>query len=205
LQKNHPDIFKRRLVMKILRIAALSGLLFVFAFPQTKDLGQNTFSSDQGPIILVVDAGLANLKLDSPYIMFVAYMGAKNEQNMTISRDDVVMVYNGQEHKMPSLKELRENYKGQNNDRDIDRHLGKEGVIASAMRFYQFRNQYDFFPVLGPRSTLPGQDGSISGYIGFKTRLYFKNPGFKKGDKLLIKVRDMKSPDLNGEVEVTLK
>jgi len=191
--------------MKIARIAALIGLLFVFAFPQTKDLGQNTFANEQGPIILVVDAGLADLKLDSPYVMFVAYMGAKIEQNMTISRDDVVMVYNGQEYKMPSIKELRKNYKGQNNDRNLYRHLGKEGVIASAMRLYQFRNQYDFFPVLGPRSTLPGQDGSISGYIGFRTRLYFKNPGFKKGDKLLIKVRDIKAPDLSGEVEVTLK
>lgn len=191
--------------MKTLKVALLVLTLCIAAFPQTKDLGQNTFANEQSPIVLVVDAGLADLKLDSPYVMFMAYMGAKKEQNMTISRDDVVMVYNGQEYKMPSIKELRKNYKSAANDRDLYRHLGKEGVIASAMRLYQFRNQYDFFPVLGPRSGLPGQEGSISGYVGFRTRLYFKNPGFKKGDKLLIKVRDMKSPDLNGEVEVTLK
>jgi hypothetical protein len=37
------------------------------------------------------------------------------------------------------------------------------------------------------------------------TSLYFKNPGFAKGDKLTIKVRDMKNPELTGECEVVLK
>jgi hypothetical protein len=39
---------------------------------------------------------------------------------------------------------------------------------------------------------------------GFVTPLYFKNPGFAKGDKLTIKVRDKKNPQLAGECEVVL-
>lgn len=191
--------------MKLTRYAVLLLVLCAVATPQTKDLGMGAFSNEKGPIVLVIDASLVDLKLDSPYVMFMAFMGAKMEQNITISRDDILMVYNGEEYKMPSVKELREKYDGETNDRDIYRRLGKEGVIASALRFYQFRDQYDFFPTLGPRSTVAGEEGSINGYVGFKTRLYFKNPGFKKGDSVLFKVRDKKNPELTGECAVVLK
>jgi len=191
--------------MKVIRYAVLLLVLCAVATPQTKDLGMGAFSNEQGAIVLTIDASLADLKLDSPYVMFMAFMGAKKDQNITISRNDVVMVYKGQEYKMPSVKELREKYMGETNDRDIYRRLGKEGVIASTLRFYQFRDQYDFFPVLGLRGTVPGEEGSINGYVGFKTRLYFKNPGFKKGDSVLIKVKDKKNPELTGECAVVLK
>ena len=49
------------------------------------------------------------------------------------------------------------------------------------------------------------EEGSLLGYIGFSTKCYFKNPGFEKGDKLTIKVRDKNNPQITGEVEVTLK
>ncbi len=192
--------------MKVIRYGViLLALCAMAAYPQTKDLGMGAFSNEQGPIILVIDASLADLKLDSPYVMFMAFMGGKKDQSITISRNDIVMVYGGQEYKMPSVKELREKYMGENNDRDIYRRLGKEGVISSTLRFYQFRDQYDFFPVLGPRGTVPGEEGSITGYVGFKTRLYFKNPGFKKGDTVLFKVKDKKNPELTGECTVILK
>jgi hypothetical protein len=45
----------------------------------------------------------------------------------------------------------------------------------------------------------------MTGSIGFRTKCYFKNPGFQPGDKLIIKVRDKKKPDIASEVEVTLK
>jgi hypothetical protein len=191
--------------MKFFRFVGLLLVLSAVAFPQTKDLGMGAFSNENGPIILVIDASLADMKIDSPYVMFMAFMGGKDDVNATISRDDVVMVYGGQEYKMPSIKELREKYNGEVNDRDLYRKLGKEGVIASAVRFYQFRDQYDFFPVLGPRGKLAGEEGSVSGLIGFKTRLYFKNPGFKKGDQILFKVRDKANPKLTGECAVVLK
>jgi len=191
--------------MKVIRYAVLLLVLCAVALPQTKDLGMGAFSNEKGPIVLTIDASLADLKLDSPYVMFMAFMGAKKDQNMTINRNDIVMIYNGQEYKMPTVTELREKYNGENNDRAIYRRLGKEGVIASTLRFYQFRDQYDFFPVLGPRGTVPGEEGSINGYVGFKTRLYFQNPGFKKGDSVLFKVKDKKDPELTGECAVVLK
>jgi len=191
--------------MKYFRYACLLLVLCAVATPQTKDLGMGAFTNEKGAIVLTIDASLADLKLDSPYVMFMAFMGAQKDQNITISRDDIVMVFNGQEYKMPTVSELRQKYNGEVNDRDIYRRLGKEGVIASSLRFYQFREQYDFFPVLGPRSTVPGEEGSINGYIGFKTRLYFKNPGFKKGDSVLFKVKDRKNPELTGECAVVLK
>jgi len=45
----------------------------------------------------------------------------------------------------------------------------------------------------------------MAGTFGFKTKLYFKNPGFKTGDTLVIKVRDKKNPELVGAVAVVLK
>jgi len=191
--------------MKVIRYAVILLALCAVAYPQSKDLGMGAFSNEKGPIVLVIDASLADLKLDSPYVMFMAFMGAKKDQNITISRNDIVMVYNGQEYTMPSISELREKYNAENNDRDIYRRLGKEGVISSSLRFYQFRDQYDFFPVLSQRSTVAGEEGSINGYVGFKTRLYFKNPGFKKGDTVLFKVKDKKNPELTGECAVVLK
>ena len=35
---------------------------------------------------------------------------------------------------MPTVKELRSNYKGQIRDYDFYRHLGKEGLIGSSVR-----------------------------------------------------------------------
>jgi len=46
---------------------------------------------------------------------------------------------------------------------------------------------------------------SFSGFIGFKSKFYFKNPGFQKGDQLVIKVKDRKNPQIAGEVEAILK
>jgi hypothetical protein len=44
----------------------------------------------------------------------------------------------------------------------------------------------------------------MSGKWGFMTPLYFKNPGFAKGDKLTIKVRDIKNPEITGECDIVL-
>jgi hypothetical protein len=44
----------------------------------------------------------------------------------------------------------------------------------------------------------------MAAFNGFLTPMYFKNPGFAKGDKLTIKVRDTKNPQLTGECEVVL-
>jgi hypothetical protein len=175
------------------------------ALPQTKDLGMGAFENDHGAILLVVDAALADLQMNSPYVMFVMYMAAKNQsQDIVVSRDTITMMYNGKEYKMPSLKELRDNYKGEIHDVDFYRHLGKEGIIASWARLYNFPQRADFFPPLTMRSTVAVDEGSMYSYTGFRTKIYFKNPGFKKGDKVTFKVWDKKDPNIASTVDAVI-
>lgn len=191
--------------MKTLKSVLLILALSAPVFGQTIDLGMGAFSSERSPILIAIDAGLARLELDKPYVMFNLFLAAKRaDQSITVSRDDVVMVYQGREYKMTPIRELREKYLGQIRDVDFDRFLGKEGIIASWVRFYQFPQKADFFPTMTLNSSVAAEEGSMLGFIGFDTKCYFNNPGFKKGDKLVIKVKDKKHPELTGEVEVVL-
>lgn len=190
-------VFKSVLLVLILCAAV--------AFPQTKDLGMGAYENDHGPILLVVDAALADLQMNSPYVMFVMYMAAKNQsQDIVVSRDTITMTVNGKEYKMPSIKELRDNYKGEIHDVDFYRHLGKEGIIASWARLYNFPQRADFFPPLTMRSTVAVDEGSMYSYTGFRTKIYFKNPGFKKGDRLTFKVWDKKDPNIASTVDAVI-
>ena len=192
--------------MKTLRIFLSLLILGGAAFAQTKDLGMGAFENEKGGIRLAIDAALADENLNSPYVMFVVYMAAAKEgENVVVNRNGVVMVYNGQEYKMPSVAELRKEYKGEIHDVGLYRHLGKEGIIASWMRLYDFPRNGDFFPPLTLRSQVAVDEGSMMNFVGFRTKLYFKNPGFKKGDKLTIRVTAKNNPALTGEVEVVLQ
>ena len=191
--------------MKLAKIAMIILVLSSLAYPQTKDLGMGAFSNQSGPILMAVDASLVNLDKDSPYVMFVAFMAAAGNQSIAVAAKDVVMVYKGQEYRMPSVKELRDEYRGEIRDLDFYRHLGKEGINASWIRFYEFPERSNFFPPLTSSAPLAASEGHMAGKLGFATPLYFKNPGFAKGDKLTIKVRDMKNPELTGECDIVLK
>ena len=191
--------------MKIMRLALLGVLaLSATAFGQTTDLGQSVFSSNQGEIVMTIDAALAVRKLDSPYVMFMAYLVVMGGQSVTVHRDDVTMTYNGQEYKMPSLKEWRDKYNGAQGDITFYNRMGKETLVLSHLREYDFPWDQDFFPVLGP-GPLPTDQGSMAGMVGFRTKLYFKNPGFKKGDQIVISVKDRKDPEIVGSCAVILK
>lgn len=192
--------------MKLLRFALIALFLSSAAYPQTVDLGMGAFSNQSGAILMAVDAGLAIRTIDSPYVMFVAFVAAKDQnQPITVAAKDVVMVYKGQEYPMPSVKELRDKYGAGIRDVDLYRRLGKEGIGSSWIRFYQFPERANFFPPLTMASTLAIDQGYMVGTKGFLTPLYFKNPGFAKGDRLTIKVRDKKNPVLSGECEVVLE
>ena len=106
---------------------------------------------------------------------------------------------------MPSFKELRENYKGEIRDADFYRHLGKEGIISSWIRFYNFPSKSEFFPAETMGSSLAIDEASMYGFEGFRTKVYFKNPGLEKGEKATFIVRDKKDPKLSGSVEVVFK
>jgi len=191
--------------MKIMKSVFLFLLLCAAAYGQTQDLGLGAFANERGSILVAVDAALVDFQINSPYVMFVMYMAAKSQnQDIVVSRDTIVMVYQGKESKMASFKELRENYKGEIHDTDFYRHLGKEGIISSWIRFYNFPQRGDFFPPLTLRAPLSVNEASLYSFTGFRTKVYFKNPGFKKGDKVTFRVWDKKDPKISGEVDVVL-
>ncbi len=190
--------------MKTAKIVLMVLVLAAAAYPQTKDLGMGAFSSQNGAILMTIDAALVNKDLGSPYVMFMAFMASSGDQALAVAAKDVVMVYKGQEYHMPSLEELRSSYKGQIRDLDFYRRLGKEGINASWIRYYEFPEKSNFFPPLTLSSPLAASEGHMASKLGFMTPLYFKNPGFAKGDKLTIKVYDKKEPSLTGECEVIL-
>ncbi len=189
--------------MKPIRLVLAIMLVFGAVYTQTVDLGQNLFFNNENEIVVCIDAALAVRKLDSPYVMFMVFMGSKSNSSVSVHREDVVMVYKGQEYKMPAIEEWRKEYRGGGNDIDFYSRLGKESLAQSQMRFWQYRWDYDFFPVLG-RGPLPSDQVSMSGNLGARTTFYFKNPGFQKGDELVIKVNDHKNPQIIGYCAVVL-
>jgi predicted RNase H-like HicB family nuclease len=201
---NKNDIFKEG-EMKIIQRAFLFLLVCAAAYAQTEDLGQGVFYNDEGDIIMVVDASLAIVKMNSPYVMFMVFMATRGPNTIQVHRDDVAVVYEGQEYKMPSIQELRKNYNDQRNDHEHYQRIGKDGIIFTKIRFYSFPQDSEFFPVLGPDASPAINTGTLGGNFGFKTKFYFKNPGFKKGDELMLKVKDRKNPEIAGEVGIILK
>lgn len=191
---------------KILFLGAAVLALAVAGFPQTKDLGMGAFANESGPILVAVDAAMASQSLKSPYVMFMLFMGAADQNKaVTVAAKDVIMVYKGQDYHMPTLAELRESYRGEIRDMNFYRRLGKEGIISSWVRLYEFPEKSNFFPPLTLGSPLAITEGYMHSLYGFMTPIYFKNPGFAPGDTLTIKVRDVKNPALTGECDVVLK
>lgn len=172
----------------------------------SRDLGLGAFANDHGPILLAIDSSLAIRSLNSPYVMFYAFMASKNmNQNITVAARDIVVLYKDQVLTMPTVKELRANYGAVIRDATLYRELGKEGINASWIKLFDFPRAPNFFPRLDLRSDLAADYGHMYGVRGFHTPLYFKNPGFRKGDKLVFIVRDAKDPKLTSECTVVLK
>jgi len=190
--------------MKIIRISLLILITGVLLNAQTVHLGQQVFYSEVGGIILAADASLTANKLESDYVPFVLYM-ASNLGSATIPRENVVMVYEGNTYPMVPVKELRSKYNQDNRDyRQYNNfYMGVESLLLAHMGSFRFDWSSDFFP---PRSSglLATDEAGISGTIGFKTFAYFKNPGFKKGDQVVIRVFDKNKSDFYGEVAVIL-
>lgn len=187
--------------MKIAVSALLCFLTAAAASAQTEDLGQGVFYSEQGAIVMAVDAVVANQKLDSPYVMFMAYLGAQGNASYAVRRQDVSMIYNGQEYPMATVEELGAKYNGGQNDWGLYERSGKESLILSKMRYWRYQLGTDFFP-LPSRNIMAVGEGSMAGNLGFRTRVYFKNPGFKKGDELVIRVKDKSDPEIQGSCAV---
>ncbi|MBN1939255.1 MAG: hypothetical protein JW843_06700 [Candidatus Aminicenantes bacterium] len=200
--------------MKIMQSAFLVLLLAAAAFslPQdfgeavTTDLGMGAFASDSGPILLTVDSALVSRTLGNPYVMFYAYMASRDgNRKISVAAKEIVVMFNGRELTMPTVSELRSSYKGINRDYERYNQLGKEGVIASWVRNYQFPPRPNFYPPMNMSTEVAVDTGSMFGFYGFQTPLYLKNPGFSKGDKLTFVVKDRKDSSLTSECEVVIK
>jgi hypothetical protein len=189
--------------MKKIYVGLLVFALVISVAAETEYLGQAAFTNYDGPINLAVDASVVFRKLDSPYVMFMLFMGADEKAVATVHRENVVMIYKGQEYKMPAIAEFRKDYRGERNDTTLYSRMGKEGLISSHLRFYDFQWRYDFFPLSGSRVRVT-DEGEIRALVGFKTRAYFKNPGLQNGDVVTIKVRDKNDPDVWGHCEVEI-
>ena len=189
--------------MKITRTMLLVVMFSLLIAAQTQHLGQKAFFSEEGPINIAVDAAVASRLVDSPYVMFVLYMGADENVTAQIHRDDVILIHNNQDYHMVSFDELRDNYNQDRRDLNIYVRQGKQSLITSYLRFYRFQGSLDFFPARFENVTRT-DEGGISSTIGFATKAYFKNPGFKTGDQIVIKDFDKKNQEIWGAMAAVL-
>ncbi len=112
---------------------------------------------------MAVDAAMVNQAIGSPYAMFVLFVGIGDKKgSVSVAAKDIVMVYKGQEIHMPSLSDLRKNYGGGIRDLDFYARLGKEGIISSWVKFYDFPDSDNFFPPLALSSNLALTEGHMT-------------------------------------------
>jgi len=189
--------------MKIMRLTVFMALLCLFLTAQTQDLGQKVYYNDEGPINIAVDAAVASRLIDSPYVMFWLYMGADENVSAQVNRENVILVFNNQEYAMASFDELRDNYDQDRRDLNIYARQGKQSLVTSYLRFYTFQWDLDFCPARFENVTRV-DEGGFSSTVGFATKAYFKNPGFKTGDQIAIKVFDKKNREIWGAVAAVL-
>lgn len=187
--------------MKLLNITLLIGLMIAGGWAQTVELGTNVFSSEEGPINVAVNSGVAARKLDGPYLMFMLYMGGDPGVSATITPKDIVLIHNDRTYTMPTLDELRETYKDDSRDMRIYTNLTLAPMYSSRLRFLLYDDAKDFFPTRR-EGTIPIREASVNSDIGFRTKAYFRNPGIEPGDSIVIMVRDKNNPDIWGSVAV---
>ncbi len=181
--------------------AIILMLSFVFmGSAKTRHLGNFSYINTDGPINIAVNAVVAVKFNKKAYLPFILYLGGDKGVNATIDRKSIVMEYNGKTYHLPSYKEWRENY----NEDVYDLSLFSrepEHIFPSEMDIYQFQTNVDFFPARNEGVTITNVL-SISYRIGAVTKVYFKNPGIKRGDTIKIKVFDKDNKSIYGEIEI---
>jgi len=155
----------------VLMLAVLSAFTAVGA-AQTVNPGQHVFINDEGAFTFVIDAALAVEKINSPYILFIAYFVSDGGGSFEVNREDVVMIYNEREYSMPSYKEWRKEYTGGRGDMMLASRLGKETLGLSRLRHYYFPNDSDFFP---------DGFGILFGDDGFQEQAVLQEPRLQEG------------------------
>jgi len=189
--------------MRLVRIVLYLGVVCLFLLPQTEELGENVYYNGEGIINLAVDATVAVYDLDKAYVPFILFMGAAAKSKAKIHRYGITLIHKENEYKMPDIQEFRRNYRGESRDMKIYSQFGKTNLVSPKMHHLRFQKAYDFFPQR-TESTMLIDEMEITGLIGFATWTYFKNPGFKVGDSVVIKVVDKENPNVWGSVSFVL-
>ncbi len=184
------------------KVLALILVMFmaVGGFAKSRHLGNFSYINTDGPINIAVNAVVAVKFNKKAYLPFILYLGGDKGVSATIDRSSVVMEYKGKTYHLPSYKEWRENY----NEDVYDLSLFSrepEHIFPSEMDIYQFQTNVDFFPARNEGVTVTNVL-SVSYRIGAVTKVYFKNPGIKRGDTVKIKVFDKNNKSIYGEVEI---
>ncbi len=183
------------------KLLALIAVMFTLSsFAGTRHLGNYSYINTDGKINIAVNAVVAAKFSNKSYLPFILYLGADKNVEAQIDRSTVVLIYKGKTYHMPSFKEWRQNY----NEDVYDLALFSketEHIFPSEMDIYTFQKDVDFFPARNERTTVTNVI-TVTYRIGAVTKVYFKNPGIKKGDTAIIKVFDKKNKDIYGEVEI---
>lgn len=176
----------------------------VLTFAKTRDLGVNSFIDTDGSINVAVKAFFATDKAaEKSYLPFVLYAGCDSKVKAVIERSDIVLTFKGKKYNIPSIKELRKNYKGDIFDLNYLQKTPNH-ILSSEMKQYHFQGNVNFFPPRNAVRTLFTEKATIDYTNGFASIIYFKNPGIKAGDTFTITITDHKDKNIKGEITLTL-
>lgn len=190
--------------MKKSSLILLTLVLAISLLAQTEYLGDGVFVNHEDKINVMVDTGMAAKYIDEDYVMFMVFMLMDKDMSANVDRKSVFIIYKGENLYMPEIKEFRENYTGDVRDRRMFQQT-IQGDNYSTSQFGGFRVNWshDFFPARNENKT-PAERMTLSSSYVSKSKVYFKNPGFKAGDSVRLIVRGSENAAIIGSCSFKL-
>ncbi len=183
-------------------LIVLTVLTVVFnVSAKTKQVAKHTFVNKDATIKVGVDTTLAVRNLDKPVIPLKLFVACQKNASAHLDRNSFILVYKGKEYKMPAFTYVKKAYKSDIKDRRVF-SLADSHIYAAMDSKHSFKT-VQFFPNRQYRGLIEN-----AAYVNFKTGmdsiLFFENPGFKKGDTIILKVVDKTNKQIQGSVRLTL-
>lgn len=173
-------------------------LLVVSLIAQTEYLGDGVFINHEGTINVMVDTGMVAKYIDEDYVMFMVFMLMDKNMSANIDRESVFIIYEEENIYMPAIKEFRANYSSDVRDRRMFKMtIQGDNYCSSHFSGVRVNWSHDFFPARNEAKT-PAEIMTISSTYVSKSKVYFKNPGFKAGDSVRLIVRGSENPAIVG-------
>jgi len=180
----------------------LTVLTVVFSVSaKTKQVAKHTFVNKNSTIKVGVDTTLTVRNLDKPVIPLTLFAACQKNISAHLDRSSFILIYKGKEYKMPDYTYVRKTYKSDIKDRRVFT-LAKSHIYSATQAKHCFRTVY-FFPNRHFRGLV--DNATFVNYRkGIESIVFFENPGFKKGEKAIIKVVDKHNKAIQGSVTITL-